>query len=182
MILRPTDLEPATLVELDPSCDSRGSFARFHCERQFQEAGLPSRFVQTSLSKTARRGTIRGMHFQISPSKEEKLVRCISGRLYDVIVDLRKDSTTYLQYFSVELDAEKHLGVYVPRGFAHGFQCLTDNVEILYQMTDFYAPELSFGFRWNDPACGIEWPISAPTMNDRDRQFPDIDRTVPLDF
>jgi dTDP-4-dehydrorhamnose 3,5-epimerase len=115
------------------------------------------------------------MHFQIPPSNEAKLVRCLKGRIHDVIIDLRPRSATYLQNLSIDLDAESRVGLFVPAGFAHGFQSLTDDAEVLYQMTDFYDPELSFGFRWNDPALGIDWPLPETVLSERDNRFSNFD-------
>jgi dTDP-4-dehydrorhamnose 3,5-epimerase len=169
-----TGLPPACLVIAEPRSDERGSFSRLHCEREFAAAGLDQRVVQTNLSRTHHRGTIRGMHYQVPPSSEAKLVRCISGRIYDVIIDLRRDSPKFLRHFGVELGESAETALYVPAGFAHGFQTLEDDAVVLYQMTDFYAAELGRGVRWNDPAFGIVWPLNHPALNERDANYPDF--------
>jgi dTDP-4-dehydrorhamnose 3,5-epimerase len=136
---------------------------------------MPIDFVQTSLSQTARRLTLRGMHFQLPPSREGKLVQCVGGRIYDVAVDLRPQSASYLQYFGVELAADRPVGLFIPPGCAHGFLTLTDHCSIVYMMTDFYDPALYGGVRWNDPRLGIEWPHKPVEILERDAEFPDLD-------
>lgn len=173
MRFQSTELPGVFLIEPAPVRDSRGWFARTYCEREFAEHGLDGRFVQCNLSHNASRRTLRGMHFQRDPRPEIKLVRCIRGSLYDVVIDLRKDSPTYLRWMGVELSARNGLALYVPAGFAHGFQTLEDETEIWYQMGEFYAPELSDGVRWNDPAFGIQWPIADPILSDKDASYPD---------
>jgi len=177
MRFRETPLKGAWLVEIEPHPDERGYFTRLWCARQFEQQGLPSRIVQASLSRNLRKGTVRGMHMQLPPSQEGKLVSCVKGRIYDVIVDARPDSPTYLHHFGAELAAERHDALYVPPGMLHGFQTLEDDTEVFYQMTDFHAPELAIGARWNDPAFGIRWPLGGDlVMNDRDRNYPNFDR------
>ena len=168
-----TELPGVFLIGLAPVRDSRGWFARTYCEREFAEHGLDGRFVQCNLSHNASRGTLRGMHFQRDPRSEIKLVRCLRGSIHDVVIDLRKDSPTYLRWIGVELSAGNGLALYVPGGFAHGFQTLEDDTEIWYQMGEFYTPELSDGVRWDDPAFGIRWPIADPILSDKDRSYPD---------
>jgi dTDP-4-dehydrorhamnose 3,5-epimerase len=148
---------------------------RLHCEREFAAHGLPARMVQTSLSRSQRRGTVRGMHFQWPPSREGKLVRCVRGRIHDVVIDLRPDSPTYARHIVVDLAASDARALFVPAGLAHGFQSLEDDVEVLYQMTDYYEPTLAAGVRWNDPAFGIDWPIVDATLSERDAAYPDFD-------
>jgi dTDP-4-dehydrorhamnose 3,5-epimerase len=167
----------AFLVQITPSADQRGFFARTFCAREFQDAGLPVEVVQASVSFNARRGTVRGLHFQRAPSREAKLVRCVRGHLFDVLLDLRPDSPSYLRHLSLQLDDENRDAVLIPHGVAHGFQTLTDCTEVLYQMTDFYAPELSAGVRWNDPSFGIKWPIAEGiVVSERDANYGDFDR------
>ena len=168
------DLAGAFLVGLSPVTDARGWFARTYCEREFAEHGLDGKFVQCNLSHNASRGTLRGMHFQRDPRPEIKLVRCIRGAVYDVVIDLRRDSPTYLRWAGAELSADNALAMYVPAGFAHGFQTLEDNTDVWYQMGEFYAPELAAGVRWDDPAFGIQWPLSDPILSERDRAYPDF--------
>jgi dTDP-4-dehydrorhamnose 3,5-epimerase len=153
--------------------DPRGFFARTYCEREFAEHGLCSRFVQCNISFNALRGTLRGMHFQRDPSPEPKLVRCMKGSVHDVIVDLRRNSPTWRQWWGAELNEENRLALYVPPGCAHGFQTLVDNTELFYQMGEFYDARLSSGVRWNDPAFGIRWPVADPILSDKDRGYPD---------
>ncbi|HEY8507269.1 MAG TPA: dTDP-4-dehydrorhamnose 3,5-epimerase [Steroidobacteraceae bacterium] len=169
-----TALEGVLLVDIERHTDERGFFARTWCAREFAAAGIDTPLVQTSVSWNARRGTLRGMHFQRPPSREGKLVRCTRGRMLDVLVDLRPESATFLKHVRVELEAETYRAVYVPPGVAHGFQTLVDDTEVLYCMTDYHAPELAAGVRWNDPAFGIEWPITPPIMNARDASYPDF--------
>jgi dTDP-4-dehydrorhamnose 3,5-epimerase len=172
-----TPLAGAYVLNIEPNRDHRGYFARTWCTNEFAGEGLPRNVVQASLSHNDKRGTVRGMHLQLPPSQEGKLVRCIRGRIYDVIVDLRPSSTTYLRHFGVELQASTHNALYIPPTMLHGFQTLEDDTEVSYQMTDFYAPELTFGARWNDPAFGIDWPIAGNlVLADRDASYPDFDR------
>ncbi|MBI3514659.1 MAG: dTDP-4-dehydrorhamnose 3,5-epimerase [Proteobacteria bacterium] len=168
-----TPLAGAVVIELEPSRDERGFFARAFCRDTFLAAGLPGEFVQTSVSHNIRRGTLRGMHFQAPPHEEPKLVRCSRGGAHDVIVDLRRDSATHGRWFAVELSADNRRTLYVPPGFAHGFQTLADDTEILYAMAVAYVPEAARGVRWNDPAFGITWPIMPPVMSERDAAYPD---------
>jgi dTDP-4-dehydrorhamnose 3,5-epimerase len=174
--IRETGLTGLSVVEIEPRRDERGYFARVFCAREFPAAGLPDRFVQSSLSVSTRKGTVRGMHFQRAPSKEGKLVTCIRGRIFDVAVDLRPDSPTYCQWAGFELSEETKNLLYVPPGMAHGFQTLEDDVVVSYQMTDFHQPELSDGVRWDDPAFAIRWPLAATVVSERDRSLPDFSR------
>jgi dTDP-4-dehydrorhamnose 3,5-epimerase len=174
MIFEPVGLEGAFLVHLDRREDERGFFARSFCQNEFAAHGLPPVFVQCNVSFNRTRGTLRGMHFQRNPRPESKLVRCTMGAALDVIIDLRKDSPTYCRWQSFELTAENRRAAYVPTGFAHGFQTLVDGVELFYQMTEFYVPELADGLRWDDPAFGITWPVSNPILSERDRSYSDF--------
>jgi dTDP-4-dehydrorhamnose 3,5-epimerase len=176
MKFRPLALAGAALVELQRHEDERGWFARLHCEREQQAAGIPGRFVQSNLSFNRRAGTLRGLHFQWPPSREGKLVRCIRGGIYDAIVDLRPDSETFTRHFGVELRVDSPCSLYVPPGFAHGFQTLADDTEVLYLMGDYYEPELSTGLRYDEPAFGIRWPMPAGSMSPRDAAAPAFDR------
>jgi len=175
MRFEPLALPGVLLVHADPVGDARGAFARLHCEREFGQQGLPGRMVQTSLSSTRERGTVRGMHFQWPPSREGKLVRCVGGAIHDVVIDLRPDSPTFRHHLSVELAPEPLSAVFIPPGFAHGFQTLADDVQVLYQMTDFYDPQRAAGVRWNDPAFGIVWPLPLTAIHERDAAYPDFD-------
>lgn len=179
MIFSPIPLKGAFVLELEERGDERGFFARSFCQKEFQEHGLNPRIAQCSISWTGKRGTLRGMHYQVAPFEEVKIVRCTRGRVYDVIIDLRPTSETFKRYFAVELSGVNHKQIYVPEGFAHGMQVLEDDSEVFYQVSEFYSPECSRGVRWNDPAFGIEWPISNPIMIDRDRNYQDfIDEPV----
>jgi len=169
-----TPLAGAWLVALEPHADLRGFFARTWCAREFEAHGLDTRVAQCSLSHNRRRGTLRGMHWQAAPYEETKVVRCVRGALHDVIIDLRPASPTYTHHFAVELSAENRLALYVPAGFAHGFQTLADDTEVLYQISQFYLPEAGRGARWNDPAFRIAWPIADPILSERDRTYPDF--------
>ena len=172
-------VQQAFLVRLEPTVDVRGFFARTFCIQEFAEAGLPTQAVQASISFNTKRGTLRGMHFQWPPSREGKLVRCLRGAVFDVLLDLRPDSPTYLRHASVQLDQENRDAVFIPHGVAHGFQTLSDSTEMLYQMTDVYAPALAAGVRWNDPTFAIDWPISTGlVMSARDAHYPDFDRNA----
>jgi dTDP-4-dehydrorhamnose 3,5-epimerase len=170
-------LAGACLVQLDPQGDERGFFARAYCEREFAARGLASRFPQCNLSRNRRRGTLRGMHYQAAPHREAKLVRCVAGAVYDVIVDLRPGSPTHLQWTAEELAASTGAALYVPPGFAHGFMTLEDDTDVFYQMGEFHVPEAARGFRWNDPAFSIGWPFEPVVVSERDRHYPDFAST-----
>jgi dTDP-4-dehydrorhamnose 3,5-epimerase len=169
MQFRPTGLSGAWLVVTEPFEDARGRFGRIYCEREFAAHQLVNPLVQASLSFNHKRGTVRGMHFQWPPSREAKLIRCVRGAVFDAIVDLRPESESFLGRFTVELSADNYTALYVPEGFAHGFQALRDASELLYQMTDFFEPELSGGFRFDEPQFAIPWPEPPVEVSDRDR-------------
>lgn len=181
MLFQPTKLAGAYLINLQKQEDERGFFARSWCMREFVEQGLDSNLAQCNVSFNARKGTLRGMHYQAAPCAETKLVRCTSGALYDVIIDLRPASPTYLQWTGVTLSAENHLMLYVPKGFAHGFQTLADNTEVFYQMSDFYAPAYARGLRWNDPLFQIEWPLAVTVISAKDEQYADYEGEQQVD-
>jgi dTDP-4-dehydrorhamnose 3,5-epimerase len=169
-------LPGAYVIEVERHEDARGFFARTWCEEEFRARGLTAQIVQCSLSFNPRRGTLRGMHYQAPPHAEAKLVRCTRGAAYDVVLDLRPDSPTYLGWDAVELTEDNRRTVYVPEGCAHGFQTLADMTELFYQMSRPYRPESARGVRWDDPAFGIRWP-PAPAerlMSERDRTYPDF--------
>jgi dTDP-4-dehydrorhamnose 3,5-epimerase len=170
-----TNLPGAFIIESEPSEDSRGLFARTFCAREFGSHGLVAAFVQCSVSMSHNRGTLRGLHYQLPPACEVKLVRCTAGELYDVIVDLRPDSRTYLQHCSVELTARNRRALYVPEMFAHGLQTLVDKTEVLYQISEFYAPDKAAGLRFNDPKLAIQWPIPVTTISEKDLSWPLLD-------
>jgi len=169
-----TDLADARLIDLEPVGDARGSFMRTFCEREFAAAGLETRFVQHSTSTNAQKGTLRGMHFQRAPHGETKVVTCLKGAMLDVIIDLRPASPTFKRWQGFELSAANRRRLYVPEGFAHGFQTLTDDVEVAYLISAFYEPSAGTGVRWNDPAFGIAWPLPITVMSDKDRAWPDF--------
>jgi dTDP-4-dehydrorhamnose 3,5-epimerase len=171
----PVSLEGAQLVELEPHEDERGFFARMWCREEFEAHGLSPELAQSSISRNARSGTLRGLHFQRAPHEEAKLVHCTRGAIFDVIVDLRPDSPSHLAWFGVELDAARGAGLYVPEGFAHGFQTLVDDTDVLYMISRAYAPDAAAGLRWDDPALAIEWPpAAARTISERDRAWPSL--------
>ncbi len=171
-----TELRGAYVIELEKREDERGFFARTFCVSEFDEHDLNTVVVQCNLSHNARRGTIRGMHYQAEPFAEAKLVQCVRGLLYDVIIDLRRDSETYCKWVGVELSTAKGRMLYVPEGFAHGFQTLEDDTAVYYQMFQYFAPQSARGVRWDDPAFGIKWPLKNPIISDKDRQLPDYER------
>jgi len=176
MIFVETPLQGAYVVELDKCEDKRGFFARSWCVREFSSKGLDTELVQCNVSFNERKGTLRGLHYQIPPHAEAKLVRCTRGALFDVIVDLRADSPTFLKWFGVKLTATNYRMLYIPKRFAHGFQTLEDGTEIFYQMSDFYAPPASRGIRWNDPCLGIVWPEADRTISEKDREYLGLDQ------
>ena len=174
MIFITTALEGAFIIDLERRQDARGSFARTFCVEEFAAHGLNPRVVQCNVSANHRRGTLRGMHWQAAPRAEAKLVRVTRGAVADVIVDLRPRSATYLEHLMVELTHESGRALYVPEGFAHGFQTLADETDVFYQMTEMYAAECARGARWNDPAFRIAWPLPDPILSERDRGYPDL--------
>lgn len=174
MIFTETRLKGAFILELEKREDDRGFFARSWCQKEFQAHNLDTAIMQCNISFNRLKGTLRGMHYQAAPFDEAKLVRCTAGALYDVIIDLRRDSATYKQHVGEVLSAANYKMLYVPKGFAHGFQTLEDNTEIFYQISEFYSPEHARGVRYNDPAFGIKWMIGDPVIVDRDRDYPDF--------
>lgn len=175
MLFSETALPGAYVIDLEKIEDERGFFARAWCERELSEHGLESRISQSNMSFNKRKGTLRGMHYQHPPHQEVKLVRCVKGSLLDVIIDLRPASPGYKQWTAVELTAGNRRMLYVPRGFAHGFQTLEDDTEAFYMVSDPYVPGAEGGVRWDDAAFGIEWPLTPPTeISDKDRRWPDF--------
>jgi dTDP-4-dehydrorhamnose 3,5-epimerase len=174
MIFRKTGLGGAYLIQIERHEDERGFFARTWCQREFEEHGLNPRLVQCNLSYNKKKGTLRGMHYQTAPYQEAKLVRCTSGAMHFVIVDLRPDSPTFKAHLGVTLAAETHDMLYTPEGFANGFLTLADDTYVFYQMSEFYAPEYARGFRWNDPLFNIKWPAEVKVISDRDTHYPDF--------
>ena len=194
MLFVETKLKGAFIIELEPIEDERGFFARTFCRREFESHGLYSNFVQCNISHNLKKGALRGMHYQAAPYEEAKLVRCVRGSIYDVIIDLRPDSPTYCKWTGVELTAHcsqltakgspsaahssqltaHYRMLYIPQGFAHGFLTLEDDTEVFYQMSEFYSPDHVRGIRWNDPIFGIQWPSDVQVISDRDRCYPDF--------
>ncbi len=174
MIFEETALKGAFTIKLEQFEDKRGFFARAWCQKEFEKLGLESRIAQANLSFNLRKGTLRGMHYQVSPYEETKLVRCYRGAIYDVIVDLRPGSPTYRQWVGVELTVQNRWALFVPRGFAHGFQTLEDETEVFYQVSEFYTPGAERGARYNDPAFGIEWPLPVSIISDKDAAWEDF--------
>jgi len=173
MIFTETGQQGAYLVEIERLEDERGFFARSWCAREFQARGLNPRLAQCNISYNAKKGTLRGMHYQVQPHAEAKVIRCTMGALYDVIVDLRAGSPSFGRHFGVILSPSRRNMLYVPEGFAHGFLTLADETEAFYQMSEFYTPEAARGFRWNDPAFAINWPEDIRVISERDRAYPD---------
>ena len=170
-----TPLQGAYLINLEKRGDDRGFFARFFCEQEFKRQGLIQHFVQINNSLTARSGTMRGMHYQLPPAAEVKVVRCLSGSFYDVILDLRPDSPTFKKWFGAELTAKNRTMMYVPKGFAHGFVTLEEDTEALYLVSAFYDPDQERGLRYNDPHFDIHWPIKPVEVSEKDQKWPDFD-------
>jgi dTDP-4-dehydrorhamnose 3,5-epimerase len=174
MIFNQTTIPGVFEIDLDPHADERGFFARSWCQKEFEGHGLNPRMVQCNISFNTRKGTLRGMHDQAAPHAEAKVVRCTAGAIYDVVIDLRPQSATFRQWFATALSAENRRMLYVPEGCAHGFLTLADATEVFYQMSEFYHPELTRGFRWNDPAFAIAWPEKVEVISERDRTYPDF--------
>ena len=175
MKFHPTPLHGARTIEPEKRGDERGFFARMFCHNEFAAAGLVSAFVQVNNSLSAKKGTLRGLHYQLAPSAEVKLIRCVRGALYDAIIDLRPDSPSFGKWFGAELTAENRLMMYSPRGFAHAILTLADDTEALYMVSDYYAPQEERGVRYNDPKFGVAWPIEPVEISDKDRSWPDFD-------
>ena len=168
-----TELEGAYIIEMEPFKDYRGTFARVFCANEFKEHGLDYNLVQTNHSVTLKKGVIRGMHYQVEGTEEAKLLRCVCGKILDVIIDIRKSSKTFGKHIAVELSDSNNKMLYVPRGFAHGFLTLSDNCHVTYQVSNFYAPGKEKGIRWNDPFFAIDWPIKEPVLSDKDANLED---------
>jgi dTDP-4-dehydrorhamnose 3,5-epimerase len=174
MRIEATDLPDACLIIPEPVRDERGFFARTFCAREMAERGLETAFVQHSISASTRKGTLRGMHFQTEPHGEVKIVTCLKGAILDVIIDLRPGLPAIRSWQGFELTAENRHRLYIPKGFAHGFQTLTDDVEMAYLISAFYEPAAASGVRFDDPAFGIDWPLPVAVMSDKDRAWPDF--------
>jgi len=179
MTFTETALDGVWMLDLAPHTDERGFFARAWCQRELEARGLQADLVQCNISFNARRGTLRGMHWQAAPHAETKIVRVTRGALYDVVVDVRPDSATFGGWVAVELTADNRRALYIGAGFAHGFQTLVDDTEIFYQMGTFYHPESARALRWDDPDVGVSWPIADPILSERDRHHPGLSATSP---
>ncbi len=175
MIFTETKLAGAFIIEPEKRKDERGFFARTFCAREFESHGLKPTVAQCNISYSKKKGTLRGMHYQAAPAAEAKLVRCTNGAIHDVIIDMRPDSPTYLEYFAIQLTAGNRRALYIPELFAHGLQTLTDDAEVFYQMSEFHIPGHERGQRYNDPAFNIEWPLTVAEINARDASWPLLD-------
>jgi len=171
MLFKPTKLKGAFIIEPEFKKDKRGFFARSFCQKEFERHGLKFNIVQSNISYNKKKGTIRGMHYQITPYEEKKLISFPKGAIYDVIIDLRPRSSTYCQWFGLELNAKNHKMLYIPKGFAHGFQTIEDNCIIYYQMSQYYQPKAARGVRWNDPVFKIKWPIKNIIISEKDKGY-----------
>ena len=176
MRFQETPLAGAFVVDAELHTDARGSFMRAYCHREFAAQGLDTELVQCNISHNVKKGILRGLHFQKPPHEEGKLVRCTAGSIFDVIVDIRADSPTYCKWFGLELSRQNNHALYIPHGFAHGFQTLEPHSDVFYQMTAYFEPDFQVGYRWNDPAFAIDWPLPNPILSDRDGGFPDFQR------
>lgn len=174
MIFLETILKDAYIIDLERREDERGFFARSWCRKEFENYGLSSEIAQCNISRNRKKGTLRGMHYQVKPYEEAKFVRCTRGALFDVIVDIRPDSPSYRKHIGVVLSEENCRMLYVPQGFAHGFLTLKDETDIFYQISEFYVANQASGFRWNDPFFAIPWPAEVTTISERDRGYPDF--------
>ncbi|MEM7726898.1 MAG: dTDP-4-dehydrorhamnose 3,5-epimerase [Cyanobacteria bacterium P01_A01_bin.45] len=166
-----TKLQGAFIIDLEQKSDDRGFFARTYCAKEFEEHGLKAVVAQCNLSFNHKKGTLRGMHYQTPPAAETKLIRCTRGAIYDVIIDMRPDSPTYLSHIGVELSEENHRALYVPEMFAHGYQALTDGAEVVYQVGEFYTPGYEKGLRYNDPSFNIQWPLEVSVISEKDANW-----------
>lgn len=167
-----TDLKGAYIIDIDEISDARGFFARAWCQREFESYGLTSKIAQTNISFNHRKGTLRGLHYQVVPHEETKLVRCTKGSIFDVMVDLRVESSTYGKWLGVELNEDNHRMLLVPEGFAHGFQTLQDNTEVFYQVSEFFNPDAELGARYDDAKFGITWPLEVSVISEKDANWP----------
>lgn len=174
-----TPLSGLSVIELEPRADERGFFARAFCAREFEQQALATHFVQANLAFNHRRGTLRGLHYLAAPAREPKFIRCIRGAVWDVVVDLRPDSPTYLQHFGVELSADNRRAIYVPEMFAHGYQTLTDDTELLYMVGEYYVPGYERGLRYDDPALNLKWPEPVTAISPKDCAWPLLSQPAP---
>lgn len=174
MIFCETRLSGSFVIDPERLGDERGFFARSWCEREFKDHGIETKFVQCNISFNQKMGTLRGMHYQAALYEEAKMIRCTMGAIYDVIADLRPKSLTYKEWVSAELTSDNRRMIYIPKGFAHGFLTLTDNSEVFYMMSEFYAPGFGRGIKWNDPVLGITWPAEVRVISSQDQSYPDF--------
>lgn len=175
MIFTETALKDAYLIEPEKHEDGRGYFARVFCENEFETHGFKLNMVQSNVAFSRKKGTLRGLHYQINPYSEVKLIRCITGSIYDVIIDLRPESSTYKQWFGIELNSKNSQMLLIPENFAHGYQSLVDDTEVFYQVSQFYTPDAERGLRWDDPAFNIQWPeMDHPIISEKDKSWPDF--------
>jgi dTDP-4-dehydrorhamnose 3,5-epimerase len=179
MIFQETKLGGAYLIDLNQMTDQRGFFARSWCEREFKEHGLGHPVVQANISFNRKKGTMRGLHYQVAPYRETKLVRCTRGAIFDVIVDLRPESPTYCEWIGAELTEDNRRMLFVPEGFAHGYETLEDGTEVMYQVSEFYTPGAERGARYNDPAFRVEWPLKVDVISEKDAAWPDFRKSAP---
>ncbi|MDD5428967.1 MAG: dTDP-4-dehydrorhamnose 3,5-epimerase [Candidatus Omnitrophica bacterium] len=170
-----TPIEKVYLLEIEKIEDERGFFARSWCAEEFEKRGLNGKIAQCSISFNKKKGTLRGMHYQVPPHEEAKIIRCTMGAIYDVIIDIRPDSPTFRKWYAAELSADNRRMIYAPEGVAHGYVTLKDDCEIFYQISELYHPECAKGVRWDDPAFGVKWPSGKKIINDRDAGYPDIE-------
>ena len=175
MVFTPTPLSGSYVIDIQAQQDERGWFGRYYCKDEFAQIGHDKEWVQLNHSVTYKKGSIRGMHFQVPPFAEIKMVKCVAGAVYDVIIDLRRNSTTFLQWFAAELSAANKKMMYIPEGFAHGFQTLTDNCELIYHHTQFYKRDAESGIPYNDPVIGINWPLPITLLSPRDANHSFLD-------
>lgn len=168
MTFTPAPLMGSYIVDLSAFVDERGWFARYYCKKEFSEIGFDKEWVQMNHSVNYQKGTVRGMHYQLKPYREIKMVRCIAGKVFDVIIDIRENSSTFLNWFGLELSAENKKMIFIPEGFAHGFQCLDNNCELLYHHSEYYQPGAEAGIRYNDPIVKINWPLPVTVISERD--------------
>ena len=171
MIFKESSLSGVFVVDLKPAKDDRGFFARGWCQKEFADHGLTSSLCQVNISHNHEAGTLRGLHMQTAPYEEAKLVRCVRGAIFDVAVDMRKTSPNYLQWIGYELSAENRTALFIPHGFAHGYQTLTDDTEVFYLISEFYAPGAEAGIHYDDPKIGIDWPIDVSTISEKDKNW-----------
>jgi dTDP-4-dehydrorhamnose 3,5-epimerase len=174
MLFTEIKLPGAYIIEIEKKKDDRGFFARNFCQQEFKNTGIDFNIVQSNVSYNKTKGILRGMHYQAAPHEEAKIVTCVKGAIYDVIIDLRTNSSAYCKWFAIELNAQNYVSLYIPKGLAHGFQTLEDDTVIFYQMSEFYYPECARGIRWDDPAFKIKWPLTNPIISEKDNSYDSV--------